>query len=43
VTDDVDVAVAHVVAGAQRHLGERIVTTQRPNVLLGERTPARRG
>ncbi len=39
VTDDVHEAVAHVLAGARRHLGERIETRRKPNVLLGERAP----
>jgi len=39
VTDDVQVAVAHVLAGAHKHLGARIETRRKPNVLLGERNP----
>ncbi|MCB9887162.1 MAG: TIGR00730 family Rossman fold protein [Planctomycetes bacterium] len=35
VTDDVAIAVAHVLKGAASHLGER----RRPNVLLGESKP----
>jgi uncharacterized protein (TIGR00730 family) len=38
-TDDVAVATAHVLAGAKKHLGERIQTRRRPNVLLGESLP----
>ena len=39
VTDDVQVAVAHGLAGAHKHLGARIETRRKPNVLLGERNP----
>ncbi|MFY9344057.1 MAG: TIGR00730 family Rossman fold protein [Planctomycetota bacterium] len=41
VTDDVPTAVAAVLAGARKHLGERIAPAAKPSVLLGER-PARR-
>ncbi len=37
-TDDPQVAVAHVLAGARKHLGERIASRRKPSVLLGERS-----
>ena len=39
VTDDVGAAVAHVMTNAQRHLGARIESQRKPNVLLGESAP----
>lgn len=41
VTDDIDATVAHILAGARKHLGERIAVTRKPSVLLGESTPKR--
>jgi uncharacterized protein (TIGR00730 family) len=41
VTDDVVTAVAHVLAGAKPHVGERLVKPARPSVLLGEHAPQR--
>ena len=38
-TDDVAAAVAHVKAGAERHLGKGLQTKAKPNVLLGESLP----
>jgi hypothetical protein len=37
VTDDVAEAVATVLAGARKHLGERIVAQRKPSRLFGER------
>ncbi|MEO6597745.1 MAG: TIGR00730 family Rossman fold protein [Planctomycetota bacterium] len=41
-TDDVAEAVAHIRAGAGRHLGERPTADTRPTVLLGESRPVRK-
>lgn len=41
VTDDVDAAVAHVLTGAKKHLGDRIAPPAKPSVLLGESAPTR--
>ncbi|MBL8755946.1 MAG: TIGR00730 family Rossman fold protein [Planctomycetes bacterium] len=41
-TDDVATATAHVLAGARKHLGERIGSRRKPNVLLGESLPKHR-
>ena len=41
VTDDVHEAVAHVLAGARKHLGERITPQRKPSALFGERLPKR--
>ena len=38
-TDDVATAVAHIRAGAERHLGKALTTRRKPNLLLGERLP----
>jgi uncharacterized protein (TIGR00730 family) len=38
-TDDVAKAVAHVRAGAERHLGKALRPLRKPQVLLGERLP----
>jgi len=39
VTDDVAAAVAHIRAGASKHLGEQVEAPCKPSVLLGESVP----
>jgi uncharacterized protein (TIGR00730 family) len=39
VTDDVPTAVAHVLAGAKKHVGDKLAAPKTPNPLLGESVP----